>query len=87
MPELVDRFLKAAAKKTKSYVQDTTDFINKIRYRTFGHVTEEVFLVTIDVESLYPNIDNEEFISACAKYLNKRKNQKFPTDNIMCRGV
>ena len=82
MSELVDSFLKAAATKTASYVQDTTDFINKIRNKCFGHLQEEVFFVTMDVESLYPNIDHEEGVAACEKFLNQRKNQKFPTSRI-----
>ena len=65
MSELVDSFLKAAAKKTASYVQDTTDFINKIKNKTFNHLIGEVYFVTMDVESLYPNIDHEEGISTC----------------------
>ena len=84
MSELVDSFLKAAAKKTSSYVQDTTDFIDKIKNKTFNHLIGEVYFVTMDVESLYPNIDHEEGISACEKFLNLRKNQKFPTSRI-CR--
>ena len=81
MSELVDSFLKAAAMKTRSYVKDTTDFINKIRYIT-TEKENDAFLVTMDVESLYPNIDHQEGVAACEGFLNKRNKQTFPTSRI-----
>ena len=58
LSDFVDSFLKYAAQKVPSYVRDTTDFINKISSYTFQHVgTKPIYLVTMDVVSLYPNID------------------------------
>ena len=78
--ELIDTFLKAAAKKTDSYVQDSTDFINKTKDHIFKPSDEQsVYIGVMDVNSLYPNIDQNEGAEACSYYLNGRKNKLFPT--------
>ena len=74
--EFVDSFLKNAAFKTNSYVKDTTDFINKIR--NINLPTEgEVRICTLDVKSLYTNIDHGEGLSACFHFMSQRKNERF----------
>ena len=78
--ELIDTFLKAAARKTPSYVQDSTDFINKTKDTVFSPTAEQsVYLGVMDVNSLYPNIDQNEGAEACTQALNNRKNKHFPT--------
>ena len=81
LSELVDSFLKAAAIKTRSYIKDTTDFINKTRHLLVP-CKEAVFLVTLDVNSLYTNIDHTEGIQACKFFLDQRTNQHFPSSTI-----
>ena len=51
----INHFLAPLAKQHKSYVKDTNDFINKIAEIK---AKEGAFLATIDVDSLYTNIDN-----------------------------
>ena len=51
-------------KVQKSYVKDTTDFINKVEKTNVG--TDQI-MGTLDVSSLYTNIPNKEGIN-CAKY-------------------
>ena len=85
LSEFVDSFLKPAAKKTKTYIKDTTDFICKIKDLKIPSTTntKSIYLVSMDVASLYPNIDHTEGIDACKDHLNKRKNKYIPTDIII----
>ena len=52
--EFVDYYLQPEVKKLKSYVKDTTDFIKTIE--AIGHVSDDSYLVSLDVRSLYTNI-------------------------------
>ena len=49
-----DGLLQPIAKSQKSYLKDTTDFVNFIERR---NLPEDVFLVSLDVTSLYTNYD------------------------------
>ena len=55
----VDKLLQPIAQQQKSYLKDTTAFINFIE-RT--KVPEKALLVSMDVTSLYTNIPQEEGI-------------------------
>ena len=74
--QLADFFLQPLVQNTKSYIRDTTDFINKIN--TIPLLTEESLLCTIDVCSLYTNIPNQEGITACRNMLEKYHDPKVP---------
>ena len=82
LSEYLDSFLKNAAQKTSSYVRDTTDFINKIRNLDFSSSDEPIILCSMDVNALYPNIDQQEGADACEYLLNKRKNKSLPSRTI-----
>ena len=81
LSEFIDSFLKPAARKTKSYIKDTTDFINKTKAFLISQPTSDakIFLVTMDVTSLYTNIDHNEGIEAVSSHLEKRRNKKVPS--------
>ena len=49
----------------ESYVKDTTDFIKKIE--ATDHVSDDSYLVSLDVCSLYTNIPHMEGIEAVKK--------------------
>ena len=85
MSEFAVNFLKPASRLARSYIQDTTDFINKTSGLMFIHECpkEKVFIVSMDVQSLYSNIDHKEGIDACSHVLDKRTNQSFPTRVIV----
>ena len=53
----VDSLLQPIAKSQKSYLKDTTDFVNFIERR---NLPEDAFLVSLDVASLYKNIPQED---------------------------
>ena len=66
LSSFVDRILQPIAKQQRSYLKDTTDFNNFIE-RT--KVPKGIFLVSMDVTSLYTNIPQEEGIqTVCRAY-------------------
>ena len=67
---LVDYHLQPYVKQLKSYVKDTTDFINKIEH--LPPTVKESFLVSMDVRSLYTNIPHKEGIEAVKLSLNRK---------------
>ena len=73
--EFVDIFLKPAA--------DTSRFVSKIENEVSQTTNQgNTFLVTMDVSSLYPNIDHAEGISACEEALFNRKSPSVPMSVI-----
>ena len=60
--EFVDYYLEPEVKKLKSYVKDSTDFIKKIE--VMNHVSDDSYLVSLDVRSLYTNIPHKEGVEA-----------------------
>ena len=62
----VDKLLQPIAQKQKSYLKDTTDFINFVEKTK---VSQDTILVSMDVTSLYTNIPQEEGITTvCRAY-------------------
>ena len=72
--EFVDVFLRPAAQQNPSYVRDTCHFVSKIENEV-SQTTKpgNTFLVTMDVSSLYPNMDHAKGISECEEMLSNRK--------------
>ena len=61
--QFLDAFLKPLAQSNPSYVKDTSDFVQKVESVVVPNVTpSKTFLATMDVSSLYPNIDHQEGI-------------------------
>ena len=80
LSEFVDTFLKYQAKRCKSYLKDTKDFLLKLsRFKT---LPENAILVTMDVTSLYTNIDHDEGADACYEMLEKRVNKTVPSSPL-----
>lgn len=77
----IDHILQPIAKAQKSYLKDTTDFINFIE-RT--KVQQNTILVSMDVTSLYTNIPQEEGINTvCIAYEDFYKNNTpIPTNSL-----
>lgn len=67
----VDEFLRPLAEKLPSHIRDTTDFIKRLR--RLGKVPENCILCTLDVSSLYTNIDTDEGLTLSENsYLSPR---------------
>ena len=77
MSEFIDSFLKQQAKRCKSYIKDTNDFLVKIR--DIKGITSKSILVTMDVSSLYTNIDQTEGSEACFEKLETRESKSIPS--------
>ena len=54
----VDEFLRPLARKLQSYIRDTSDFITQLR--VLGQLPARCYLATLDVSSLYTNVDIDE---------------------------
>ena len=65
----MDFLLQSIAKKVKSYVKDTNDFLKKLR--SLKNLPSNSLLCTMDVVGLYPNIPHYEGLSALRKDLMK----------------
>ena len=63
LSEYIDSFLLYQAQRCKSYVKDTKDLLNKLKHIPI--LPKNTFLVTMDVASLYTNIDHDEGAEAC----------------------
>ena len=64
MSEFIDSFTQPLSRKNSSYVKDATDFLNKIS-KMYNSPDIKKILDSMDVQSLYPNIDHKEGIDAC----------------------
>ena len=69
--EFVDCFLQPEVKKIISYVKDTPDFIKKIE--TIDHLSDNSYLVSLDVRSLCTNILHKKGIETAKQKLRKSK--------------
>ena len=67
--EFVDYYLQPFVKSLRSYIQDTTNIINKIE-TVSNHLPQKAILVTMDVKSVYTNELNREGITAVKSVLN-----------------
>jgi len=67
----IDKHLNPLVPKARSYIKDTTDFINKIENIT--DLPDLFYLVTLDVTSLYTNIPNFEGVVSVARCLAKHR--------------
>ena len=71
--EYIDSFLQPLASKHPSFLKDTQDFLEKIRRQC---VNSNSFLVSMDIDSLYTNIDNTSGLLAVKKAF-----LKYPAEN------
>ena len=72
----VDEFLRPLAEKLPSYIKDTTDFISCLK--SLGKIPKDCYLVTLDVSSLYTNIDRDVGLQIVEQEL-EQQNQTHPT--------
>lgn len=78
----VDEFLRPIAEKLPSYIQDTTHFIERIR--SLGKLPEKCYLATLDVSSLYTNIDTDEGLTIVEEELGKTNQNKPSPMTLSC---
>ena len=79
---LVDHFLNPLVKETDSYIEDTRDFLCKIKQNE--SVKPDSIIGTLDVGSLYTNIPNDEGMESIKEVLeSKRKRTGGPTNQTL----
>jgi hypothetical protein len=78
--EYIDHFLAPQATKHASFVKDTPDFLKKISQL---RPNPNSFLVTIDVDSLYTNIDNKEGLEAVRKIFELYPDRDRPDQELL----
>ena len=71
--KFVDFFLKPHCSKLRSFVKDTTHFLQLLQ--EFDRLHEDTLLVTMDVTSLYTNIPNQGGLEAARSTLNRHRRQ------------
>lgn len=81
LSEYVDFFIKQYVQSLPAYIKDSTDFINKIS--AVKDLPTDVYLLTLDVTSLYTNIPHEEGIQAMNFYLQNRTETEKPPNEFI----
>ena len=72
--KFVDHYLKDIATKHDTYLQDTLDFILKIKeINSKGELPKDALLVSFDVRTLFTNIPQDEGASSTEEALNERE--------------
>ncbi|XP_063446591.1 uncharacterized protein LOC134726124 [Mytilus trossulus] len=72
--EFVDYHLRPHVRTMPSYIQDTTDYLQKMD--SLNPLPNNTILVSMDVSSLYTNIPKNEGIVACEQVWNNRKDKQ-----------
>ena len=78
----MDEFLRTIAERLPSYIRDTTDFIQQIK--VLGKLPLECYLVTLDVSSLYTNIDIDEGLTVVQEELIKTNRVRPSPQTLTC---
>lgn len=78
--EYLDHFLNPLSIRHPAYVKDTYDFVQKIKAIK---VPQNAILFTMDVDSLYTNIDIKEGIQAIKNAFSKHPDKKRPDKELL----
>ena len=78
--EYIEYFLKPLAVKHPSYIKDTYDFIDKIKGMT---IPQNAMLFSIDIDSLYTNIETEAGIQAVKETFLKYPDRNRPDAELV----
>ncbi|XP_068756472.1 uncharacterized protein [Montipora capricornis] len=77
-------YLQPLARKQPSFIKDTTDLLNRIqKLNEQGPFPEGTLLVSWDVVSMFPNIDNELGLGVVSRALDTREQLLPSTDCIL----
>ena len=78
--EFIDFYLNPLSTRHDSYIKDTYDFVNKIKR---VHIPVDSFLFTIDIDSLYTNIDTTEGLQTISNIFSKYPDATRPDAQIL----
>ncbi len=82
MAAVAEAELDQYVKDTPSFLRDTTDFLNQLRYVN-QPLPDNAILFSFDVVKLYPSIPKEEGLDACQEALSCRMKKEIPTAEVM----
>ena len=77
----VDYHLQPLARKVKSYIKDTNDFLKKLK--NIKNLPNDYLLCTVDVVGLYPNIPHDDGLAAVKKALDRREDKTISSDSLL----
>ncbi len=77
----IDYFIKPFLQALPAYIQDTTDVLRKIQ--ELNNMCDSTYMVTIDVESFYTNIDHENGLLALEYFMNSRPETELPPSELL----
>ena len=81
--QMIDIILKPLIVQNKSYIEDTPDFLRKIQNI---EMTDEDWLISLDVSSLYTNIPHKDGLRSVEMLLRtKRKGMELPTNGSILK--
>ena len=78
--EFLDHYLNPLSILHPSYIKDTYDFVNKIRTL---HIPQNAILFTMDIDSLYTNIDIPQGIQTIKNIFQKHPDKKRPDKELI----
>ena len=76
----LDHILTPISNRHPSYIKDTSDFLNKLSKHK---VHSDCYLITLDVESLYTNIDNKNGLEAVREMLKQYPDSSRPDEEFL----
>lgn len=78
--EYIDSFLSPLATSHSSFIKDTSDFLHKL---SKIRPNKDSLLITIDVDSLYTNIDNRDGLKSVKKIFEINQNERRPDNQLL----
>ena len=78
--EYIDHFLQPLASKHDSFIKDTSDFLNKLKQ---VKINENSLIFTLDVDSMYTNIDHDSGLAAIKKAFDTNPDPRRPDQHIL----
>lgn len=78
--EYLDYFLNPLSIRHASYIKDTYDFVEKVKQI---EVPVDAFLFSIDIDSLYTNIDIREGINSIRRIFQKYPDKRRPDKELL----
>ena len=78
--EYIDYHLKPIANRHKSFVKNTEDLLSKL---SKTKIPKDSFLVTLDIDSMYTNIDIDAGIDSVKRAFDKYPDTDRPDENII----
>ena len=78
--EFLDYYLNPLSTLHPSYIKDTYDFVEKIKKL---HIPENAMLFTMDIDSLYTNIDTPQGLQAIKNTFWKHPNKNRPDKELL----